>query len=696
MPRPDLLNPSPGDVVHVGPPSVCLDDADTDADHPLPSDADRRKELAQSFKTHMQGLSMVFNELLNQHESSLQVTFTGSTPLSASRSLLNSWKHESRATVKPDAKLCASHSLGLEVLPVAEKVRRPSMRMNSSFALPGEYFSTADKELNHETLQIIEKQYERLDSESNGKVLTGDLKRVVNTYAGGWEIEDMLGLLRVLNESTRPEKSVSAKLKKFRNQVEDNVEIDFDSFKALVSDDSLLGDKYNLTVHRDVKILREALKAEENHNRYLDDGNADKKRSETRWATFQRRATLFFDVIPPLVIVVNILLIGVSVNNQSAMSEEDKQMWQAVEITFLSFYLLEAFGKMFVYSFRWYFCGPDKWWNIFDFCCILLSMADVSIFLYVQLQQVKDNPLDLQVVMLIKMLRLARLARLIRTLRFEIFYELKLMVLGVISGMRVLGWAMVLLASMIYSAAIFTTSMFGLSELVDDEMSTVANSMFTLFRCFTDGCVARDGRPLNELLAQEWGLIWVIPYVFMYVGVTLGLFNLIMAIFIDNVMANQMQRKLQEISNTAANVEVDIKEQLLRLTLLSKTFGIPEEIEREIKALDGHFSSNVARTRAKFEALIGAKVVITKAAFLSWLTDPEFLRVLKDADIETANQSGIYEVLDADMSNSLSIEEVFVGLMRLRGPIAKSEIVGLILRLRHVTMMMNGMNPEDE
>lgn len=294
------------------------------------------------------------------------------------------------------------------------------------------------------------------------------------------------------------------------------------------------------------------------------------------------------------------------------------------------------------------------------------------------------------------MLRLARLARLIRTLRFEIFYELKLMVLGVISGMRVLGWAMVLLASMIYSAAIFTTSMFGLSELVDDEMSTVANSMFTLFRCFTDGCVARDGRPLNELLAQEWGLIWVIPYVFMYVGVTLGLFNLIMAIFIDNVMANQMQRKLQEISNTAANVEVDIKEQLLRLTLLSKTFGIPEEIEREIKALDGHFSSNVARTRAKFEALIGAKVVITKAAFLSWLTDPEFLRVLKDADIETANQSGIYEVLDADMSNSLSIEEVFVGLMRLRGPIAKSEIVGLILRLRHVTMMMNGMNPEDE
>jgi len=41
--------------------------------------------------------------------------------------------------------------------------------------------------------------------------------------------------------------------------------------------------------------------------------------------------------------------------------------------------------------------------------------------------------------------------------------------------------------------------------------------------------------------------------------------------------------------------------------------------------------------------------------------------VLKDADIETANESGIYEVLDADMSNTLSIDEVYVGLMRLRG-----------------------------
>lgn len=174
-------------------------------------------------------------------------------------------------------------------------------------------------------------------------------------------------------------------------------------------------------------------------------------------------------------------------------------------------------------------------------------------------------------------------------------------------------------------------------------------------------------------------------------GVTLGLFNLIMAIFIDNVMASQMQRKLQEISNTAKMVEVNLKEQLLRLTLQSKSNGVPKDVEQAIVSLDDHYHSHMARVRAKFDLLASAEIAITRPAFLSWLKDRTFLHVLKDADIETANESGIYEVLDADMSNSLSIEEVYNGLMRLRGPIAKSEIVGLILRLQHATTLLTEM-----
>ncbi|CAL1160493.1 unnamed protein product, partial [Cladocopium goreaui] len=361
--------------------------------------------------------------------------------------------------------------------------------------------------------------------------------------------------------------------------------------------------------------------------------------------------------------VVNVIVVGLSVDMQK--DDPSNPVWQVLEIVFLTFYFFEAVGKLAVFGCRWYFLGEDHWWNLFDFICLLLSLADLVIYIYVEISQV-ENPFNLQTLMLVKMLRLARLARLIRTLRFAIFYELKLMVLGVISGMRVLAWALVLLALLIYAAAIATTSMFGGDERVP-EMRSLSRSWFTLFRCFTDGCAAYDGTPLSERLYDIYGGWWVVPYVFLFVSITLGLFNLIMAIFIDNVMASQMQRKLQEISNTAKSVEIDLKESLLRLTLQSKSNGVPPDVEKEIMHMDDHYHNHLARVRAKFDLLVSAEIVVTKAAFLSWLKDPGFVAVLKDADIETANESGIYEVLDADMSNTLSIDEVYVGLMRLRG-----------------------------
>ena len=115
-------------------------------------------------------------------------------------------------------------------------------------------------------------------------------------------------------------------------------------------------------------------------------------------------------------------------------------------------------------------CNTNLTRNWFDFACLLLSMGDLALFIYVEISQalkgcqsdwlVKswkfkvqsisiiqrprsqdklreiectrlykshalvlqvENPLDLQLLMLLKMLRLARLARLIRTLHFTVF-----------------------------------------------------------------------------------------------------------------------------------------------------------------------------------------------------------------------------------------------------------------------------------
>merc|ERR1712098_451080 len=110
--------------------------------------------------------------------------------------------------------------------------------------------------------------------------------------------------------------------------------------------------------------------------------------------------------------------------------------------------------------------------------------------------------------------------------------ELRLMMFGVVSGMRVLFWALVLLFGIIYFLAVILNNVLSRKFL---EFGSVPQSMFTIFRCFTDGCNAYDGTPLSEHLREEYGVVFVFSYVLTVMLVTFGLFNLIMAIFIENV-----------------------------------------------------------------------------------------------------------------------------------------------------------------
>ena len=103
----------------------------------------------------------------------------------------------------------------------------------------------------------------------------------------------------------------------------------------------------------------------------------------------------------------------------------------------------------------------------------------------------------------LKSLKLARLGRIIRLLKFKIFQELKLMIQGVFTGLRVLFWAVVLLFLCMYLLGIVTTTLF--KEFA--EFSSVPAAMFTWFRCFTDGCAAYDGTPLQEKLRHASWLV---------------------------------------------------------------------------------------------------------------------------------------------------------------------------------------------
>merc|ERR1719428_101230 len=104
---------------------------------------------------------------------------------------------------------------------------------------------------------------------------------------------------------------------------------------------------------------------------------------------------------------------------------------------------------------------------------------------------------------------------------------------------------MILLFLSIYIIAVMITQAIGrpqaegAAELFKSRevlFSTVPRSMFTIFRCLTEGCADADGTPLLVKLGELYGFQLLGGYVLVFVLVTYGLENLIVAVFIESTL----------------------------------------------------------------------------------------------------------------------------------------------------------------
>jgi hypothetical protein len=381
------------------------------------------------------------------------------------------------------------------------------------------------------------------------------------------------------------------------------------------------------------------------------------------------------DTVPPAVIVLNAITIGLS-----ADVDPENTVWKILELVWISVYLLEFVFKILLHGLREYFRGADRSWNLFDFTCLGLSLFDVFVT-YIFATVISGSTL----VGLMKMVRLIRLMRLVRALHFPVFDELKQMVIGVAAGMRVLLWAVVLLFVIVFSVAVAANSLMGAEE---KELATLPMSMLTVFRCYTDGCVSFDGASLSSRLFHKYGAPFFFGYMLSFMFVTFGMFNLIMAFFIENVVSRGLKRKLHDIGVTMPEIRLLIRETLLML--IARDIAEDEDADRAARYNGGSVLS--ARTSTSISGHVDTFLShleendydISRAAFTKWLERPEMCTMLARADIDLANQADLFDVLDVDMSETLGLDEVIQGLMLMRGPITKSDVVAIRLQMRHL------------
>merc|ERR1712217_717983 len=178
-----------------------------------------------------------------------------------------------------------------------------------------------------------------------------------------------------------------------------------------------------------------------------------------------------------------------------------------------------------------------------------------------------------------------------------------------------------------------------------------------------------------------------------------------MAIFIDNVMAASIMRKMKERGHNSLLMETQLKGLIAKLAsnnlegrvhdaepfcrrLAKRLWKAIERILYPKTFISQRDAKRIHTASQTIKQIEDAEITITREVFSAWLHDPEMLALLDSMDICTANKIELFDVLDCDLSGELEVHEVVSGIMKLRGPSEKSDIVAALLGVRYMTKML--------
>eukprot|EP00413_Alexandrium_margalefii_P028190 CAMPEP_0204551676 /NCGR_PEP_ID=MMETSP0661-20131031/26063_1 /ASSEMBLY_ACC=CAM_ASM_000606 /TAXON_ID=109239 /ORGANISM="Alexandrium margalefi, Strain AMGDE01CS-322" /LENGTH=171 /DNA_ID=CAMNT_0051558669 /DNA_START=19 /DNA_END=531 /DNA_ORIENTATION=+ len=164
--------------------------------------------------------------------------------------------------------------------------------------------------------------------------------------------------------------------------------------------------------------------------------------------------------------------------------------------------------------------------------------------------------------------------------------------------------------------------------------------------------------------------------------VCFGLFNLIVAVYIENTLnAAKTEGEKSRAQRQHESVRVArLARQLLKKFLAAQRVLAGHTVDFDSIALHQGLSSS-------FDDVAEASTPISKEMFLSTIQDSSVQRLMDDLDIPP-ERAGLFDTLDSDGSGGLQLEELITGLLQVRGEPKKSDVVGILLAVRKVQEML--------
>jgi len=284
--------------------------------------------------------------------------------------------------------------------------------------------------------------------------------------------------------------------------------------------------------------------------------------------------------------------------------------------------------------------------------------------------------------------------RVLRVLRLDVFKELKVMIQGMLGGMRTLMWSVCLIILPVYALCLVFRETLG-SQVGHGAgyFNSVPRSFFTVFRCIVIGDCADDaGRPIFLLITENFGWIWGVIYSVMSVFMTFGLFNVIMAMFVDNVVETAKIRDRQArkwrlrndayfASKVSELLSVVVEYSKSRLTGSQDTGSVSISKFPDSMSL------------AEVDVLkLPAEMEITPEVFDKLRSDPKVCTIFDELDIADDDQYNLFETLDVDGSGTVDLHELCDGIMKLRGEACRSDIIAINFMLQALQAEVHGCN----
>jgi len=397
---------------------------------------------------------------------------------------------------------------------------------------------------------------------------------------------------------------------------------------------------------------------------------------------------LYIEPFVALLIVSNAFILGV----QTDVNWENWEGWQWIEVAFTFAFCLEILVRIRLVGLRVYLSGPESTWNYFDMFLVLAGLVDILLTAVIA----ESEAAAMQ---LLRACRLVRLTRTFRVFRLKMIKELQLMIKGLVGGLRTLCLAFALLFSVLYVIAVFATIAIGRADLtppLDDGIqslfATVPDSIFTAFRCYTGECTAEGGEPLAPILAARFGLIFTGSYIACYMLITLGIFNVILAVYVDITMKAARENELNAEQHERESIRVA---RLTRELVKKFTKAYRQEKVMILAEYSEDLSPHVSSARLAASPGLCEEdddhIEISKELFLTVVQDRQVQRLMDDLDLPP-DRANLFEALDADGSGTLHVAELVQGFLKVRGDLRKTDTVATLLATKAVFRLLEHLS----